>query len=105
MEIFLPITGRNDRSPVARQDNLPAMSMSTQHEADTAVANGLNIVRVMRQKEHRIAFGGIIQGGVQILMISPEITNATNAKPGTTTLDPDTRVVQIWELRFGERGL
>ena len=47
IKIFLPITRRDDGGTVARQDDLAAMSMPTQDQANAPVADSLDEVGIV----------------------------------------------------------
>ena len=102
VKVFLAVTRRDDGGTEAGHDDLAAVGMPAQDQADATVADGLDEVGVVGQEEDGIAIGGVTEGGTEVLTVGPEVADAADPQPGATSLDPDARVVQIGELRLGE---
>ena len=105
VEVLLAVPRGDDRGAEAGHDDLPAVGVSAQHQPDAGVAD--------RPRRSR----GCATGGARRRpsVASPRAASRSctsvqrsptpaDPQPGAAALEPDAGVVQVGELRLGQRG-
>ena len=102
VKVFLTITRWDDRCSQTGDYDLPTMGMAAQDKADSAIANYLGEVGVMRKQDDGVLLGSIAECGAKILAVSPEIANPTDTQPGAAAIKPYASVIQVRQSRISQ---